>query len=335
MNPTRTPSNRSQSVSDDDAVRATNDDAATAKLSAVNLGYWSDPFISLFVKRTDKKIPLIHRGYYARVTAVHSILKQFMAVTTETFKQVVVLGAGFDTSYWLLKLAEQRIRWYEVDFEAVVMRKAAAIHRQTPLKTGLRVSEDEPDAPYVYKNDGQQVHTNRYHLISGDLRQWDQLKAKLAGCDFDPSLPTLVLSECVLIYLPPENAAEIIRWAGSLPQSIFVNYEQILPNDAFGVTMVSNLELRQCALLGIQAVPDLEAQRQRFLSNGFAHAHALDMIEVYSAVVQGAERTRIERIERFDEMEEWDIMLRHYCFSWAVTSQPSAFADIVLRPSSR
>lgn len=62
------------------------------------------------------------------------------------------------------------------------------------------------------------------------------------------------------------------------PHNIFV---QILPDDAFGSMMVQNLSARHCALLGIHAVPDLEAQANRFTSNGWDGSVAADMLAVY------------------------------------------------------
>ena len=52
----------------DEGVQNTNDDATACKLSAVKLGYWSDPYLPLMVKSGVKRAPEIHLGYYARVT---------------------------------------------------------------------------------------------------------------------------------------------------------------------------------------------------------------------------------------------------------------------------
>ena len=67
-------------MSGDDAIRATNDDASSCKKFAVQKGYWSDPYIQHFVRSTDRKAPEISRGYFARVTAVKTLLKQFIEV---------------------------------------------------------------------------------------------------------------------------------------------------------------------------------------------------------------------------------------------------------------
>lgn len=50
------------------------------------------------------------------------------------------------------------------------------------------------------------------------------------------------MSECVLIYLKPDNGDSIINWvAETFPISSFCTYEQIKPYDAFGDVMVTNL----------------------------------------------------------------------------------------------
>ncbi|CAG8697200.1 7157_t:CDS:2, partial [Cetraspora pellucida] len=46
----------------DNAIRGTNDDAVTSKLSAVNAGYIQDEYVKYFLKRPVKRSPLINRG---------------------------------------------------------------------------------------------------------------------------------------------------------------------------------------------------------------------------------------------------------------------------------
>ncbi|OXU21497.1 hypothetical protein TSAR_002660 [Trichomalopsis sarcophagae] len=65
-------------MADDEATQATNDDASECKRSAVQLGYWTDNFISLFVKQPNRKAPEINRGYYARVKGIEVFLDKFL-----------------------------------------------------------------------------------------------------------------------------------------------------------------------------------------------------------------------------------------------------------------
>lgn len=67
-------------MADDEAIRATNDEASECKRYATQLGYWSDPFINLFVKQTGRKAPEINRGYYARVRGVEVFIDKFLKV---------------------------------------------------------------------------------------------------------------------------------------------------------------------------------------------------------------------------------------------------------------
>jgi hypothetical protein len=46
--------------------------------------------------------PLMNRGYYARVQAIRASLRHFLANLGGT--QIVSLGAGFDSTYFLLKV---------------------------------------------------------------------------------------------------------------------------------------------------------------------------------------------------------------------------------------
>ena len=87
--------------------------------------------------------------------------------------------------------------------------------------------------------------------------------------------------------------------------------------------MVQNLERRGCPLLGLPDCPELADQRRRFEQCGWSGAHAVDMNEAYG-LIDAAERTRVERLERFDEVEEWQLISSHYCVSWAHRLAPVA-----------
>lgn len=67
-------------MSCNEAVQATNDDASECKRSAVELGYWEDPYISLFVRSCERKAPEINRGYCARVKGVGKFIDSFLKV---------------------------------------------------------------------------------------------------------------------------------------------------------------------------------------------------------------------------------------------------------------
>ena len=63
-----------------------------------------------------------------------------------------------------------------------------------------------------------------------------------------------------------------------------------------------------------------EGQKARFKAGGFGSAGAVDMNGAYAALLtaDAADVRRIERLEIFDELEEWHLIQAHYCIAWGV-----------------
>ncbi|XP_037596530.1 leucine carboxyl methyltransferase 1 isoform X3 [Cebus imitator] len=130
-------------------------------------------------------------------------------------------------------------------------------------------------------------------------------------------LPTLLIAECVLVYMTPEQSANLLKWAAnSFEVAMFINYEQVNMGDRFGQIMIENLRRRQCDLAGVETCKSLESQKERLLSNGWETASAIDMMELYSKLPR-AEVSRIESLEFLDEMELLEQLMQHYCLCWA------------------
>lgn len=79
--------------------------------------------------------------------------------------------------------------------------------------------------------------------------------------------------------------------------------------------------------MGIHATPTLFAKEKLFLDQGWQMAVAWDMLRVYSQFIDAQERRRIERLELFDEFEEWHMMQEHYCVVCAVNDSMGLFED--------
>eukprot|EP00042_Codosiga_hollandica_P015529 m.37214 g.37214 ORF g.37214 m.37214 type:complete len:224 (-) comp44952_c0_seq2:478-1149(-) len=207
-------------MSSDSAVRATNDDAAFCKRSAVTKGYWSDAYVAAFTSGWDRrsKPPLVHRGYFARVKALDIVVKQFVGLAGAR-SQILNLGAGFDTLFWRLS------------DEGVPFGKIVDIDMPEVIQTKKRIIESSKS---LQKHLTEEANRSRYILVEADLRNLSALREKLEVAQIDVSAPTLVISECVLIYLPPDLSRGVLTWvAETFSTSFCVIYEQVRPTNRF------------------------------------------------------------------------------------------------------
>lgn len=313
------------SSSGDEGVMATNDSASVCKRSCVHLGYFEDPFVEFFSRgHLERKPPEINRGYYARVATVTHLVQQFIESCVKSKKQVQIIniGAGFDTLYWRLTSLYKVTNLHsfvEIDLPGVTARKVLSIRRKGKLLDNL--GED-------IKCNSSELHSNCYHLISFDLRSIststnapNEFKNKLiTQCGMDVNLPTLIISECVLVYLDNASSSSLLQWLTGTFKSIFlINYEQVNLDDKFGEVMKENLHLMHADLLGLESCKSLKAQEDRFTSNGFDDSAAWDMSSIYHKFLPRGEIERIEKIEFLDEKDLLDQLLNHYCIALAST----------------
>ncbi|XP_050312272.1 leucine carboxyl methyltransferase 1 [Anthonomus grandis grandis] len=294
-------------MGDEGAVMATNDDASECKRGAVQLGYWTDNYISYFVRHMEKRAPEINRGYYARVKGVDTFVQKFINRAGSN-AQVVNFGAGFDTLYWRLKDEGVAISCYvELDFPTVTAKKCYTIKKNKPLLD--RIYQQDGEVKYSSTD----MHSGNFHCLGVDLRQIKQLQEKLTQADIRFDKPTLFLAECVLVYIESDWASRLLKWLSStFSRALFINYEMCHMNDTFGNIMAANLRARGCFLSGLSYCKSLESQRGRFLDSGWTGAKAWDMVEVYHSL-DPKERDRIEKIEFLDEQELLLQLFQHYC----------------------
>ncbi|KAG5198273.1 hypothetical protein MJG53_012894 [Ovis ammon polii x Ovis aries] len=316
-----------------EAVQSTNDSSALSKSSLAARGYVHDAFAALLVPGTARRAPLIHRGYYVRARAVRHCVRAFVEQTCAApgtpRSQILSLGAGSDSLYFRLKTAGRLAgaAVWEVDFPDVAERKAQRI-RDTPDLCALT-------GPFQSGDPGSTLcfESSDYRILGLDLRQLQQLDQALAAAGLDGAAPTLLLAEAVLTYLEPDDAAALISWAAQrFSNAIFVVYEQMRPQDAFGEFMQQHFRHLNSPLHGLDRFPDAEAQQQRFLQAGWTACRAMDLNEFYRCFLPAEERRRMENLEPFDEFEEWHLKCAHY-FILAASRGDSLSQTLVFPPS--
>jgi [phosphatase 2A protein]-leucine-carboxy methyltransferase len=156
--------------------------------------------------------------------------------------------------------------YVELDFPEITTKKAMAIKKSKELLSGLGDSDRvtlsrSPRSQSMQRlinigQGGTALHSARFHLLPVDLRidPSESLEPLLfsANADnsalLDPSVPTLLVFECVLVYMSPESSSRLLRWfvekSRSTPNGVLgsIVYEMFGLNDAFGRVMVNNLK---------------------------------------------------------------------------------------------
>ncbi|RXN29035.1 tRNA wybutosine-synthesizing 4 [Labeo rohita] len=306
------PVNSKREQGKDVAVQGTNDSSVVSKVSAAAQGYFHDDFLKHFVCKVSRRAPLINRGYYVRWKAVDHCVKQFFHATIScSRRQILSLGAGFDSLYFRLHAegALGDVTVFEVDFPEVARRKAALINSNTCLKDAL----PDWDALSNQQTNAVFIRSGHYNLIGVDVRKEQEVEATLSRAGLQWDAPTLVLSEVVLTYMETQWSDAVIGWAAKLlPQSMFVMYEQIRPDDPFGRVMQNHFLKLNSTIHALKQYPDTVAQTHRFIQKGWEKCVCLDLNQFYFDLLPEDERQRVSGLEPFDEFEEWHQKCSHY-----------------------
>jgi [phosphatase 2A protein]-leucine-carboxy methyltransferase len=282
-------------------------------------------------------------GSSVRHLAVTRLVDLFLETTAKC--QIISLGAGSDTRPFSLLAKyntqaaaaaddatadDAKLIYHELDFAVTATKKALTIYNSPLLSDVIYRAGSRSQTP-----PGAEIHTPDYHLHAIDLRTLNATTPLLPG--MDPTLPTLVISECCLCYLQPDEADQVFSFlvthfgrgdngAGGLGMIL---YEPIGGNDAFGQVMIENLAMRGISLPTLQRFPTLQAEVQRLADRGLGAPRAADMMYIYERWITREEQQRISRLEFLDELEELRLLLSHYCVAWTVTpNSPAAWVDV-------
>lgn len=83
-------------------------------------------------------------------------------------------------------------------------------------------------ADHDIKLNRNNLHAYNYKLIGVDLRNIKEVEEKLKESDIDFQVPTIFLSECVLVYMNTAKSSQLLHWITQKFKSVlFINYEMV------------------------------------------------------------------------------------------------------------
>lgn len=322
---------------------ATAGDAVTTKFAAVQAGYYEDPFMAVLhnapsslARRDNQSRPvqvIIKRGTFARVCCIEKAIDNFLGlIEPSQSAQVVVLGAGKDTNYF--RLIGRRhgsnipfVRWVEIDHTVILQEKLFVIRDNSTLFNVTQLEKEEEDDHVELKSIDPTVQpTSNCVMVPHDLkRSADELIGKLVRSGLDPQAPTLFISECVFMYLPDEKTQCLLSaLSTTFRNSCICQYEPILGyGDTFGQMMEENLSKAGVAGpdSGLLKVRSNQDHINRLHHSGFTLSVACDMHAAYETILSEQQRRQASRSEFLDELEEFVLIMKHYCFSMGSTDE--------------
>ncbi|KAH9898611.1 LCM-domain-containing protein [Xylariomycetidae sp. FL2044] len=315
----------------DDQVMATNSSSIVSKRSVERLYYPDEPqFFRFFVKKFQRRAPLINRGYHLRLHVIDTTVRKFLDRPSQKTKVVVNLGCGSDVLPWqcMTRYPDQSrtAKFVDIDFPDLMAKKS-------------RVVEDTPELCSMLKNLVRTTQgivllkSEQYVQIGCDLRHLDAIKDALSDCLVLAECEFLFVAEVSITYMETDGADAVIKWASTFGQCEFCLLEQILPDGAshpFAQTMLRHFEKLRTPLKSVRTYPTLKHQQRRFSSLGWSQVDAETLWQVWGSEhwVSSDQRMSLNEVEPFDEWEEFALFASHYCVVIAKTG----LYDINLTP---
>lgn len=208
--------------------------------------------------------------------------------------------------------------YHEIDFPSVSAQKFAAIRSSmalSPKSSSFQTLHNLESNPATHSwgfwKNPEQTEGFLFHPL--DLRTMPPAIYNLL-----PNVPTLLISECCLCYLPAATAEQVLRnFTQLIPTIGIILYEPTNPTSPFGQTMASNLRARNLYMPTLHAYPNLTTQYARLSAAGFSTAqNGADILWLWKNWVSEEEKERISGLEMLDEMEEFELLSKHYTVVW-------------------
>ncbi|KAK3997186.1 putative leucine carboxyl methyltransferase 2 [Cladorrhinum sp. PSN332] len=319
-----------QAKAQDDQVMGTNSSSIVSKRSVEKLYYASEPhFFRYFVKKFQRRAPLINRGYWLRLRVIDVLVRDFLRRPLREGKKrkvVVNLGCGSDVLPWqcLTRYGEDcgpgtGVKFVDVDFPDLIERKRGTVWGTPELVGAFKNVEGSSEGNG--KKVGVVFESEEYAQIGCDLRDLKTLQtsleeavggAELKECEF------VFVAEVSITYMEREGADGVIQWASTVGDAEFVLLEQILPDGEhhpFASTMLSHFHKLNTQLKSVHVYPTVEDQFKRFTALGWEDVRVWTLWQTWADEIflSSDERRKLDEVEPFDEWEEFALFASHYC----------------------
>ncbi|KAI6345074.1 hypothetical protein MCOR14_008554, partial [Pyricularia oryzae] len=320
----------------------TNNSSIVSKRSVEKIYYPDEPhFFRYFVKKFQRRAPLINRGYYLRLHLIDCVVRDFLReplAADKKTKVVVNLGCGSDVLPWqcLTRYSKDcdSVLFVDVDFPDLILRKRNVVLDTPELKDRFAPLETL-DTPPVF------LRSSRYVQVGCDLRDIGSLQAALESLVDIKATSFLFVAEVSITYMETDAADAVIQWASTLGDSTFCLLEQILPDGPrhpFAQTMIKHFERLNTPLKSIDKYPTQQSQSERFQQRGWSNVHCWTLWQAWadSRFLTAEDRRKLDDVEPFDEWEEFALFGSHYVLLQASTRNhtPSPEAKPAGCPSS-
>ncbi|KAH7397715.1 hypothetical protein BKA64DRAFT_672629 [Cadophora sp. MPI-SDFR-AT-0126] len=329
------PAAKSKAQLQDDSIMGTNNSSIVSKRSVERLYFPNEAhFFRYFVKKPQRRSPLINRGYWLRMKAIDHVVRQFLEKDSKKQKVVINLGCGYDPLPWQCleryPAASSGVRFIDIDYRDLMLKKRAVVQSISELNSMLTNTE-------VSDNDVL-LRSDQYIQVGCDLRDLGVLDRVLGDVVDVTKCSILFTAEVSITYMNVEAADALIRWAGGLPEARFCLLEQLIPDGEdhpFSRTMMAHFDKLRTTLGAVRKYPTEEAQQRRFEGLGWSNVSVRNLWQLWSSpdFTTVEERISLDRIEPFDEWEEFALFGCHYFLLVAEpTSEVTQLFSLVIIP---